>query len=418
MSIVPSLMAKVTALETDLAAERNKAVDQEGVLAEAAASVAAMHKQVDQLTLTLARIRNEFFLERKRNDDLERENKLLRNVNSELNRTLNRQVVPVTGSNPGASPINIPDHPAASPTALLLPSTNVLDPPKSNPFLSMADLLPRTSLAASLKNLQPYDDSKSPSFSFPIEQWLKTDSIRPRMPFPSHAVTVIEHEEFSGQISESPEFRILWKGEKKGACEFEISIVAKKNLFDLKILPEPFGSGSLIIRQEGSQGPMLMNDKAVICGSFSFVHAFENSPVVCFSAFEADTKRPVVHYCQLPILYGIFCESSIKLDTVAVLNTWENGQEFSLVVPKVKSGVMNLIRSLGGAFTEVHGLDASKNARIFYSPTPENKKGIVARIELGSDVRVFGTARIAVRTQDALYVAKCVAKGFACLIGE
>ena len=195
-------------------------------------------------------------------------------------------------------------------------------------------------------------------------------------------------------------------------CEFSLVFKLAKPLANFAVTPEPRKDIIVIldlIRSSSSSidfsGKLIVNNP------------FETAPVLCASWLTAEGAIKTVYFSlPLPVTKFMSPGTSSASDVLAIWQRAE-GSEHVLVVPKIKGwGIAEVARTMshGGCLTVVAGMDA---VGVVLSGMYLNEEDVIARVELGFDVRVKGQARIAVRCQSA-YLAKATARALALVLAQ
>ena len=358
---------KATEMEKELVTTKSLLADAQGV-------AAGSRKNVEDLKVRLSDAQLKFFTERTRNEQLHFEVQLLRQTIAEMQSL---------------------QFPSASTAKSIAKSTAKSTEP----------------LAPQCTTVQPQPSLKRT----PVEVWQGDAEAVVSRPLTMNAVKTIQsgQSDFSGEVLDSDGLHAVIDAHILGSdCEFSLVFKLAKPLANFAVTPEPRRDFTLLL-------DLHRNTSVVIefSGKLIVTSPFETPPVLCASWLSAEGAVKTVYFSlPLPLTKFMAPGATSAMD---VMSSWQGseGTDQVLVVRKAKQwGIAELGRALsqGGCLAVVPGLDA---VGVVLTGVYLNGCEVVARVELGMDVRVKGQARISVRSQSA-FLAKATARSLAVILGQ
>ena len=162
---------------------------------------------------------------------------------------------------------------------------------------------------------------------------------------------------------------------------------------------------------------LLRDDEASFVGKVMVSRGFDRKIVVCVSVANVETQRVHETYVTLPVLVSKFLTPLRRFEQQDVLETWLKfeASEQTFLVERTRTGVTSA-DIFPGHLTKFEGLDGSGKGAVFGGQLLGEL--VLARVELGQDVRCSEMARISVRTASSGYLAKCVAGNIAAVLAR
>ena len=226
--------------------------------------------------------------------------------------------------------------------------------------------------------------------------------------------------DFEETLHECEQFTMRFSGHSDArSCDFSLRLRAKHAIREVKILPEAMTAKAteftLFLEQERVPAGLIPGDEASFVGKFLVNRPFDRRVVICVSVVVSESGRAVDTYVTLPILLGKFALPALGWSQQDVLETWirsETNQQDALI-EKTRQSVTSS-QMLPGNFAKYDGLDGSGKGAVFVGKVLGET--VLARVELGQDVRCENMAVVTIRSASSAFLAKCLLSNFALLI--
>ena len=408
---------QVISLESELAKSRSLVEDKIAQFQAADGKSIGLLSQLSQRDDSVADLRKQLTQEKHKNNQLTRENEILRTINSQLQEGR----VSIVGSERYLSGI------VSNPAELGNPIySNIL----GNSFAN----LPATSALAASSYSAPFSQKLISTLPFsptPINKWLNEESFAPKLPYSLVALKTLNSADFAGLIHDEGHIKVGWRAGfiSDNQCHFTISVTPKNpasQLTHIKALPEGGTKGFTLLFEE----PEFIRKEVLIRGKLTVNHPYEQPPVVCISGALIESigieGSLLSVYVSLPLPYVKFFARPKKIDLLTAMKVWEgDGAVAELIVDRVRDGFDGVYLEISHCFGKLTGVDASEKAWVLVGQvnkrlTGSNEQGdetAVVRVEVGTDARIFGRARIHVRVSGSSnLLARSVARSFAAIV--